>query len=385
MDFELSEEQRLFQDSARKIAEKHIRPELESHDRNRPLPKEAVLRIFQVFAREGLTAPRLPAELGGSGMRMLDYGVVFEQLPPVIANSLLSHEVSVTRIGLGSEEEQRRRLLPDLIAGRKICCTGTTEPDTGSDPRGVKTRVHADGDSLVINGRKMWITNASISDVVVVTCSAGTDSNGRNLLQRVVAERAVSPYQTREIECLGLRQGHLTEILFDNCRVPKQNALGSVGDAARMLTTTWNVNRPLLGLMAVNMAQRALDAAVGYAGVRRQFGRLIGSAQLVQERLADIATAVETSRLLCYKALAQIDLGLRANGIAAMAKRYATTACLQAVSLAMSVHGAMGISVELGLEELFRDARMLLVPDGTNEILALIVGRELTGLDAFRA
>lgn len=384
MDFELSEEQRLLQESARKIAERHIRPELESHDRNRPLPKEAMLRIFQVFAREGLTAPRLPVELGGSGMRMLDYGLVFEQLPAVIANSLISHEVTVTRIGLGSEEEQRRRLLPDLIAGRKICCTGTTEPDIGSDPRGVKTRVHADGDHLVINGRKMWITNASISDVVVVTCSAGTDSNGRNLLQRVVVERPVSPYETREIECLGLRQGHLTEILFDNCRVPKQNALGSVGDAARLLTTTWNGNRPLLGLMAVNMAQRALDAAIEYAGVRRQFGRLIGNTQLIQERLADIATAVETSRFLCYRALAQIDLGRRANGLSAMAKRYATTACLQAVSLAMSVHGAMGISVELGLEELFRDARMLLVPDGTNEILALIVGRELTGLDAFR-
>ncbi|MBI2224608.1 MAG: acyl-CoA/acyl-ACP dehydrogenase [Betaproteobacteria bacterium] len=384
MDFELSEEQRLFQDSARKIAEKHIRPELESHDRNRPLPKEAMLRIFQVFAREGLTAPRLPVDLGGSGMRMLDYGLVFEQLPPVIANSLISHEVTVTRIGTGTEEEQRRRLLPDLIAGRKICCTGTTEPDTGSDPRGVKTRVQADGDDLVINGRKMWITNASISDVVVVTCSAGTDSNGRNLLRRVVVERAVSPYETREIECLGLRQGHLTEILFDNCRVPKQNALGSVGDAARLLTTTWNGNRPLLGLMAVNMAQRALDVAIEYAGTRRQFGRLIGSTQLIQERLADIATAVETSRLLCYKALAQIDLGRRANGLSAMAKRYATAACLQAVSLGMSVHGAMGISVELGLEELFRDARMLLIPDGTNEILALIVGRELTGLDAFR-
>ncbi|MBI1988467.1 MAG: acyl-CoA dehydrogenase, partial [Betaproteobacteria bacterium] len=298
--------------------------------------------------------------------------------------SLISHEVTVTRIGTGTEEEQRRRLLPDLIAGRKICCTGTTEPDTGSDPRGVKTRVQADGDDLVINGRKMWITNASISDVVVVTCSAGTDSNGRNLLRRVVVERAVSPYETREIECLGLRQGHLTEILFDNCRVPKQNALGSVGDAARLLTTTWNGNRPLLGLMAVNMAQRALDVAIEYAGTRRQFGRLIGSTQLIQERLADIATAVETSRLLCYKALAQIDLGRRANGLSAMAKRYATAACLQAVSLGMSVHGAMGISVELGLEELFRDARMLLIPDGTNEILALIVGRELTGLDAFR-
>ncbi len=384
MDFELSEEQRMFQDSARKIAEKHIRPELESHDRNRPLPKEAMLRIFQMFAREGLTAPRLPIEIGGSGMRMLDYGVVFEQLPPVIANALLSFEVTVTRIGLGSEEEQRRRLLPDLIGGRKICCTGTTEPDIGSDARGVKTSVRADGDDLVINGRKMWVTNASISDVMVVTCSAGTDSNGRNLLQRVVVERADSPYETREIETLGLRQGHLAEILFDNCRVPKHNALGRVGDAARLLTTTWNGNRPLLGLMAVGMAQRALDAAIEYAGTRRQFGRLIGSTQLVQERLVDIATAVETSRLLCYKALAQIDHGGRANGLSAMAKRYATTACLQAVSLAMELHGAMGISVELGLEELFRDARMLLVPDGTNEILALIAGRELTGLDAFR-
>lgn len=385
MDFELSEEQRLFQESARKLAEKHLRPELESHDRNRPLPKEAMLRIFRIFAREGLTAARLPVERGGSGMRMLDYGLVFEQLPPVLANSLISHEVTVARIGLESEEEQRRRLLPDLIAGRKICCTGTTEPDIGSDSRGVKTRVRADGDHLVITGRKIWITNASISDVVVVTCSAGTDLNGRNLLQRVVVERAVSPYETREIECLGLRQGHLTEILFDNCRVPKDNALGKSGDAARLLTTTWNGSRPLLGLMAVHMAQRALDAAIAYAGVRRQFGRLIGSTQLVQERLADIATAVETSRLLCYKALAQIDHGGRANGLSAMAKRYATTACLQAVSLAVSVHGAMGISVELGLEELFRDARMLLIPDGTNEILALIVGRELTGLDAFRA
>ena len=384
MDFELSEEQRMFQDSARKMVEKHIQPVLDAHDRTRPLPKEAMLGIFEVFAGAGLTAPRLPPELGGSGMRMLDYGIVFEQLPPSIANALLSFEVTVTRIGMGSTEEQRRRFLPDLLAGRKICCTGTTEPDVGSDSRNIKTRVRPDGDDLVINGRKIWVTNSSISDLMIVTCSAGTDANGRNLLQRVIAERDVSPYETREIETVGLRQGHLAEILFDNCRVPKANALGEVGDAARMLTTTWNGNRPLLGLMAVGMAQRALDAAIEYAGTRRQFGRLIGSTQLVQERLVDIATAVETSRLLCYKALAQIDKGARANGISAMAKRYATTSCLQAVSYAMELHGAMGISVELGLEELFRDARMLLVPDGTNEILALIAGRELTGIAAFR-
>ncbi|MBI4191751.1 MAG: acyl-CoA/acyl-ACP dehydrogenase [Betaproteobacteria bacterium] len=384
MDFDLSEEQRLLQDSARKLVSRHIRPQLDSHDRERPLPKEVVLGILQLFAREGLTAPRVPIEAGGSGMQMVDYGVVFEQLPPVIAHALIAHEVTITRIHAESEEEKWRRHLPDLIAGRKICCTATTEPDTGSDPRGVKTRAREEGDELVIDGRKMWITNASISDVVVVTCSAGNAADGR-ALRRILVDRAVSPYETREIDRLGSRQGHVGEILFENCRVPRENALGRSDDAPRVLTTTWNGSRPLLGLMAVHMAQRAFDAALAYAGIRRQFGRLIGSTQLVQENLVDMATAIETSRLLCYKALAEIDAGRRANALAAMSKRYATTACLEAVSLAMSVHGAMGFSAELGLEELYRDARMLLVPDGTHEIQTLIVGRELTGIAAFRA
>jgi alkylation response protein AidB-like acyl-CoA dehydrogenase len=384
MDFELSEEQHLYQDSARKMVTLHIEPELKSHDRNRPLPKEAMLRIFQAFAREGLTAPRLSAEDGGSNMRMLDYGLVFEQVPSMLGHAMLSHEVSIARIRAGSPEEVWRRLLPDLIAGRKVCCTGSTEPDTGSDPRGVKTRIHFEGDDVVVDGRKMWITNGHISDVAVVICSAGKDSRGHNILQRVIIEREHTPYETRKIDCIGLRQGHMAEIFFDNCRVPKQNALNEGGDLARLLGVTWHGNRALLGLMAVGMARQALDAAIQYAGIRRQFGRIIGGTQLIQERLADISTAVETSRLLCYKALAQIDLGMKVGALSAMAKRYATTACLNAISLAMEIHGAMGLSEELGLEELFRDARMLLVPDGTNEILALIIGRELTGLSAFR-
>jgi alkylation response protein AidB-like acyl-CoA dehydrogenase len=385
MDFELSEDQTLLVDSARRMVETDIAPILADNDPDRSLDKAEMLRIFAVFAREGLTAPRLPIESGGSGMKMLDYGLVFEQLPPAIAISLMAHEATTTRIHAESTAEQRRRLLPDLIAGRKICCTGSTEPDTGSDPRGIKTRVTDDGRQLVINGRKMWITNASVSDVAVVTCVGADDANGRGSMHRIAVERASSPYATREIPSIGLRQGHLAEILFDDCRVPRENALGQTGDAARVLTLTWNVNRPLMGLSAVHLAQKALDAALAYAGMRKQFGRMIGATQLVQERLADIATAVETSRLLCYKALAQIDRGVRVNGLSAMAKRYATNACFQAISSAMGVHGAMGISRELRMEQLFRDARMLLVPDGTNEILALMIGRELTGFDAFRA
>lgn len=384
MNFERTEDQTLLIESARRMVETEIKPILARNAPDKPLSKAEMLKIFAIFAREGLTAPRLPAEAGGSGMKMLDYGMIYEQLPPVVAISLLSHEVTITRIHAESTDGQRARFLPDAIAGRIICCTGSTEPDTGSDPRGIKTRVAERDGKLVINGRKMWITNGSISDFAVVTCLGTDAADGKSAMRRIGVERKTSPYEAREIPTVGLHQGHLAELLFDNVAVPMENALGAMGDAARVLTVTWNVNRPLMGLSAVYLAQTALDAAIAYVGMRKQFGRLIGGMQLVQERLADIATAIETSRLLCYKALDEVDRGVRSNGTSAMAKRYATNACMQAVSLAMGVHGAMGLSQEMGLEQLYRDARMLIVPDGTNEILALMIGRELTGIDAFR-
>ena len=161
MEFERTEDQALLVDSARRIVETEIKPILDRNPQDRPLPKAEMLKIFAVFSREGLTAPRLPVEAGGSGMKMLDYGMVYEQLPPVVAISLLSHEVTITRIHAESTEEQRERFLPDAIAGRKICCTGSTEPDTGSDPRGIKTRLTerdgklfftADSDAVITKG-----------------------------------------------------------------------------------------------------------------------------------------------------------------------------------------------------------------------------------------
>jgi alkylation response protein AidB-like acyl-CoA dehydrogenase len=384
MNFEFTEEQAMAQASAKRMVERDIGPILAANAPDKPLPMPELLKIYALLAEVGLTAPRLSIEDGGSGMKMLDYGLAFEQLPPAIAISLLAHECTIARIHAGSEKEQRDRFLPDAIAGKVICCTGTTEPNTGSDPRGVITKVREAGNELVIDGRKMWITNGTVSKTMVVTCSAGANDKGHNIMRRVVVQRDVSPFEARDIEILGLQQGHLAELVFDNCRVPKENALGSEGDAAKVLTLTWNGNRPLVGLSAVHLAQKALDSAIEYAGVRKQFGRLLGATQLIQERLAEIATLVDTSRLLCYRALAVIDSGGRANGSSAMAKRYAMNACLEAVSLAMHVHGAMGISREAGLEQLFRDVRMLPIPDGTNEILTLIIGRELTGMDAFR-
>ena len=375
----------MMRDAARSMVATGIQPVLDAHDADTPLPKAAMLKIYAALANLGITAPRLPEKDGGGGLRMLDYGLMFEQLPPMVAISLLAHECTIARIWAETTAGNRERFLPDLIAGRKICCTGTTEPDVGSDPRSVKTRVVKDGSELVVTGRKMWITNVTICDIINVSCAEGTDERGLSRLRRVVVERDKTPFETREIPTLGLRQGHLGEAILEEARVPAENALGNLGDAARMLTLTWNGNRPLVGLAATNLAQRALDKAREYAGIRSQFGKLIGGHQLIQKNLADIEMAVMTSRLICYSALDGMDRGERANGPSAMAKRYATTACEQAVSMAMHIHGAMGISTELGLEQIYRDVRMLPIPDATNEILTLIQGRELTGQEAFRA
>lgn len=384
MDFNLTSEQRMAVESARKMAARDIRPVLDAHDPDTPLPKEAMKGLLQVCAGQGLTSARVPESAGGAGIPTLLFGLMFEQIPPVVAFAIVGQEATAARIALESTPEQRERLLPDLISAKRIACTGSTEPDVGSDARGIKTRVTEDGDDLVVNGDKMWITNASICDVINITGTLGQDDQGRNQIVRVVVDRDQSPFTSSKTPCLGFCQGHLGEVHFDDCRVPKENRLGSVGDAARVLTLTWLANRPLFGLMAVNMAQRALDAALIYAGDRKQFGKAIGNYQLVQELLADIETSIETSRLICYRALAAIDAGERANGLSAQAKRYALAACQRAISMAMEVHGSMGISRELGLEQLFRDVRMLPIPDGTNQILTLIQGRELTGVSAFR-
>ncbi len=384
--FQLTSEQASIQDAVRRMVERDINPVLKAHPADRSLPKDALVRIMKVCAKQGLTSARVPESLGGAEMSTLTYGLMVEQLPSVVTLAVLGQEVTATRISLDSSTDQRERFLPGLIAGEKICCTGTTEPDVGSDSRGVKTRLEDDGpDHFKLTGRKMWITNASICDLINVTATYGKDSSGRANTTRIIVERDKSPYEAREIPVLGLRQGHLGEVLFDNCRVPRQNQLGTAGDAARVLNMTWLANRPILGLCAVHMAQRALDAALLYAADRKQFGRPIASFQLMQELLADISVAVTTSRLLCYHALSVIDAGGgNSNHLSAMAKRYSLAACMRAVSMAMEVHGAMGISCEVGLEQLFRDVRMLPIPDGTNQILTLIEGRELTGIPAYR-
>jgi alkylation response protein AidB-like acyl-CoA dehydrogenase len=383
VDLGLNEDQRMLVDAAKKLNDRFVTPLLAAHDRDKPLPREAVLALLGQLSGLGLTSARIPESGGGMGMKLLDYGLLVEQFPPTVGLIMQPHEATTTRIFFGGSDEQRERFVPDLIAGRRIGATGSTEPDVGSDPRGVKTTATPEGDRVLLTGRKQWISNASVCDVMYVTCRI-PDGDGGHRMGRVLVEREVSPFQVREVDMLGLRQAPLGEVLFERCDIPAANVCPDKADTARLLTVTWLANRPTVGLMAVHLAQKAFDMARSYAGVRKQFGKAIGAFQLVQADLADIETLIVTARLACYHALAALDRGERANGLSAMAKRHAVDACDRAIQLAMRVHGAMGLSRELGLEQMARDVRTLAIPDGTPGILALIQGREITGYDPFR-
>lgn len=384
MDFALTNVQEQMRDSVRKLVDREIAPVLERNARDRALPKAEMVGLFQRIAEYGLLCPRVPEDAGGPGISMLDYGIMFEQIPPTVSMSMLSQDSCLARLHAECTPEQKQRFMPDLMAGRKLACTGSTEPDTGSDPRGIKTRVRRAGSTAVLNGRKMWITNVSACDLILVTCiDEGSSRNGRPVIVKVVVERDKAPFEAREIDAIGLNQGYLGEAVFEDCEVPIENIVESDG-GTKVLNRSWHVNRCMVGLQAVHLAQKAYEAALDYARVRRQFGKPIAAHQLVQKNFSDMVTAITTSRLLCYRALWLMDQGEEADGAAAMAKRHAQMACTEAVWQAMNVHGAMGLSREARIEEMFRDIRMLPIPDGTNEILALIHGRELTGFEALR-
>lgn len=372
-------------DSTRMMVSRDLMPILTSANPSEPLSKEATRKIFKILAQQGLTAPRIPESAGGADLKMLDYGIMFEQLPCTVAMAIMAHECCITRLHAECSDEQKRRLLPDLIAAKTIGCTGTTEPEAGSDLRSIKTRMTRRGGKVILNGRKMWVSNASICDVMIVTCVETAGDGAKPVFQKVIVERDKSPFEARETSMIGLKQGHLGEVVFDNCEVPIENLIAFNGDGTKSLSSSWNVNRALVALQAVNLAQTAFEHALEYSKNRVQFGKPIGAHQLIQMNLAEMETLIVASRLLAYQALSSIDRGASGVAAAAMAKRFAQVQCGHVIWQAMNVLGSMGLSTEAKLEELYRDVRMLSTPDGTNEILGLLHGRELTGFAAFRS
>jgi alkylation response protein AidB-like acyl-CoA dehydrogenase len=383
VDFEWTDTERLLAEAARRAAEREIEPVLAAHPADRPLPKSAVRDIYKVAADLGYLGARIPEHEGGSGFTNLMLGILFEMLPPALTMSVIGHEATAKRIHMLGTPAQRAQFLRDLVAGHRIAGMAASEPNVGSDPRGIETTARLDGDHYVLNGTKLWTSNGSILDVLIVVATLGRDREGRNLITTFLVDRDESPFESREVSVTGLQQGHLSELVLRDCRVPRANVLGEPGHAHATLTFTWLANRANVGLVAVHLAQRALDASVRYARERHQFGKPIGSFQLVQRMLAEMSMLVDSSRLLCYRALSLLDRGVWCHRESSIAKAHATEAAVKVTNLAIQIHGSYGLTKEFPVERWARDARMLTMPDGTTQIHELIIGRELLGLRAF--
>jgi alkylation response protein AidB-like acyl-CoA dehydrogenase len=388
MDFDLTEEQKMLRTNAREYVEKEITPIADEYDRKGPLTREEFIRFIKQLMPFGYYNTVDPPELGGAGLDYKTDVMLTEELARGWAG--LCGAIHLANMGrvfpFCQSDELKKKYLARIGAGEFIGCGGITEPNVGSDTRNVETTIVLDGDEWVINGTKLWISNAQVSDVMVVI-GVTDKSKGALGLTMVVAEREVSPYQTRDLHKVGLRAWPIAEVSLVDLRVPKENVLGApttdeLPAAYVSLMLMFEVTRTWLAAMSIGIAQAAIDAAISYARERKQFGRPIGAFQLVQEMIVDSITETESARLLAYRSASLLDKGERCRWQSSMAKGFATEMAVRVASKAMQIHGAMGVSDEYPVERYFRDAQTMLIPDGTLQIQKLIVGRELIGIRA---
>ncbi len=387
MDFEFTEEQKMMKKTAREFLTKEIVPVVDEYERKGPLSKDEATGFIKKLIPFGYVVGLVPEEYGGLGLDVASYGLLLEEL--AYAWAALSSLIHITAtvpldlISRGSEELRKKYLAPSL-AGEIVGCAAITEPNAGSDaPRSIETTAVLEGDEYVINGTKTWITNGPISDLVNLLCTTDK-SKGLLGIISIIVDKDRSPFTSRELHKLGWRGCPLGELSFDDCRVPRENQLGGEGSGGRAILGGFEFPRSILGIRSCGVAQAALDASISYAQERKQFGKQIGSFQIIQEMIADMIMDVEAARFLALRALHLVDKDVRCAREASIAKAFGCEMAVRVTSKAVQIHGAVGLSEDLPVERYFRDARMFTIPDGTTEIQKLIIGREVLGIKAFR-
>ena len=384
MDFDLSEEQQLLKTTVREYVEKEIAPQVNEYERKGPLTREDAIGFIKQLMPFGFYNGRLDEDCGGSNLDAKTYGVINEELSRVWAG-LCGVLWIAGSYPAGLSDADRSEIRARLRAGESIGCGAISEPEAGSGSSYLTTRAVADGDQWVVNGTKTWISCGPIADHMnlMVTVDPGS---GREGVRSLHLRKETSPWEVvRHNNLLGVRAWPNGELRFDDVRVPRTNmrAMRAAEDptaAARV----WNFQQPrtMLAIMAVGIAQAAIDDSIRYMKERHQFGRPIASFQLVQEMLYEMVVETESARFLTYRAMDLQDKGRDSTWEAAMAKGFATEMAVRVTSRAIEIHGALGLMEDYPIERYFRDARSLTIPDGTTEIQKLVVGRRLTGISA---
>ncbi|NBM17408.1 acyl-CoA dehydrogenase family protein [Streptomyces sp. GC420] len=383
MDLDLSEEQSAVRRLARDFVDREIAPYAAGWDRAENVDRAVVKKLGDL----GFLGLTIDEEYGGSGGDHLAYVLVTEELGrgDSAVRGILSVSLGLVAksVAAWGSEEQKRQWLPRLCSGEAIGCFGLTEPGTGSDAGSLATRAERRGDAFVINGSKMFITNGTWADVVLLFARTGDEPGHKGISAFLVPTD--SPGLTRrEIHGkLGLRGQATAELVFEDVRVPASAMVAPEGKGFSVAMSALAKGRMSVAAGCVGIAQACLDAAVGYAGQREQFGRPIAGHQLVQELIADIAVDVDAARLLTWRVADLIDRGRPFATESSVAKLYASEAAVRAANNALQVFGGYGYIDEYPVGKLLRDARVMTLYEGTSQIQKLVIGRSLTGVSAF--
>lgn len=383
--FRLTPEQDEILDQADRFAEKELFPLQQKMDDEEWWPPGAM----PALARMGFLGVTVPVELGGAGSDFFTSGLITQGLArwnPAIALSYVAHEnLCVNNITRNGSDDIRKRFLPKLCDGSAIGALGLTEPGAGSDALGsMSTTARRDGDDYVLNGRKLYITNGPVADVLLIYVKTDK-AKGPKGISAFVVEKGFPGFQVaQKLDKMGFRGSTTAELLFDECRVPAANRISDENAGVSVIMSGLDLERAIVSMINLGMAERAFALALDYARTREQFGRRIGDFQLIQAKLADMYTAIETMRTFCYRTLAEAnDLGVGAGGrgdihkLTASCILYAAEGCTKVISDAVQVFGGAGYMRDTEINRLYRATKLLEIGAGTTEIRKLIIGGEL--------
>ncbi len=377
MDYFLTEEQTFIRDTARQIAEEKIVPVRAELDEKEEFPHD----IIKVMAQSDLFGIFIPEEYGGLGMGSLELCIAVEEISAAclgVSTSYAANALGTFPILLHGSDEQKKKYLPDIAAGKNLGAFGLTEANAGSDAGGIQTTARLDGSEYVLNGTKQWITNAGEADIYTII--AITDkARGARGASAFVVEKGVPGFSFGKKEKkMGIRASTTAELVFKDCRIPKENLIAREGMGFIVAMKTLDSSRTGVGAQGVGVAQGALEEAVKFARQRVQFGHPVISFQAVQHMLADMATQTEAARSLVYSVARFIDGGAKdVSKVSAMAKLFATDVGMKVATDAVQVMGGSGYMREYPVEKMMRDAKILQIYEGTNQIQRNVIGQSL--------
>jgi acyl-CoA dehydrogenase len=384
VEFSLDSFQVELRDALRRYLVTEVAPLVDRYEaQGTPVPRD-VIRAMREY---GLLGGLLPEAQGGFGLSMVTYGTLIAEVArvwPSLRSVTSTSNLAASVLADGGSEALKDTYLPRILQGDAIASFALSEPDIGSDAANVQTRADATSDGWRVNGRKLYISNGPFCDVGVVFVRT-QDAQGRSGVSCLLFESRTSGFSTTSLPKMGMHSCPLGELLFDDVVLPAGNLVGELGNGFALAKKYLNIGRCVVAFSALGIAEVACEAAVKYAQERVQFGKPIGSFQLVQQMIADMMSMVETSRLLCYRAADALDRKLPdSQMLCSMAKRHATDSVLRVAELSLQVHGGAGYTSLFPVERYYRDARHLSIAEGTNQIQAMLVAQSSLGLSALR-